>query len=56
VQETSAVSTAVEPCDLRDICLAQPYPTGSNIKTCTHFTLKKLITFSYGSTKPTLVE
>jgi hypothetical protein len=46
VQETSAVSTAVEPCDLRDICLAQRYPTGSKINTCTPFTLNKLITFS----------
>ena len=46
VPETNAVTTAVEPRDLRDIHLAESYPTGSNIKTCTHFTLKKLITFS----------
>jgi len=39
VPETSAESEAAEPCDLRDIHLAQPYPTGSNIKNCTHFTM-----------------
>jgi hypothetical protein len=49
-------STVVEPCDLMDIRLAQSYPTGGNIKICTHFTLKKLITFSQGSTKSTFVE
>jgi hypothetical protein len=39
VLETSAESEGAEPCDLRDIHLAQPYPKGSNIKNCTHFTL-----------------